>query len=279
MAFYWIYLCCQKLKETMMKVKVKNNSSLGFILVFICLIHLPIVFASPKAAKANLFPPAKSKDAISVSGAMDDNAFLYNIYDSLQLDARGLSRKVFEYAVKGFNKIRAAGEIENDRILSIVDFSKPSSEKRLFIIDVKDYKLLFNTYVAHGMKSGKEFASAFSNAPSSNKSSLGFYKTADTYIGKNGYSLKLVGLEKGFNDNAYRRDIVIHAADYVNEAMIRAKGWIGRSWGCPAVPEFLSRPIIDKIKNGTCLFIFGTDKNYLRRSAMLRESPDDLAGA
>jgi L,D-transpeptidase catalytic domain len=259
----------------MMKTSLKNKSSLGFILMLVCLIHLPILFATPKSAKTNSFSLAKS-NGVSVSATMD-NAMLYNVYDSLQLEAKGLSRKVFEYAVNGFRKITATGALENDRILSIVDFSKPSSQKRLFIIDVKNYKILFNTYVAHGMKSGKEFARAFSNAPESNKSSLGFYKTADTYIGKHGYSMRLVGLEKGFNDNAYKRDIVIHSADYVNERMIRSKGWIGRSWGCPALPEGLNKPIIDKIKNGTCLFIFGTDKNYLQRSAMLKENAHDLA--
>lgn len=260
-----------------MKMNSKKNSSLGFILMLICLIHLPIAFAIPKSVKTNLFYLAKSKDAIAVFTAMDDNASLYNVYDSLQLKERGLSRKVFDYALNGFKKIRAAGGIENDRILSILDFTKPSSDKRLFIIDIKNTKLLFNTYVAHGMKSGKEFARAFSNAMESNKSSLGFYKTADTYVGKNGYSMRLIGLEKGFNDNAYRRDIVIHAADYVNEGTIRSKGWIGRSWGCPALPEGLNKPIIDKIKNGTCLFIFGTDKKYLLRSAMLRKNAHELA--
>jgi len=258
-----------------MKTSLKNKSSLGFILMLICLIHLPILFATPKSAKSNSFSPVKSY-GVSVFAAMD-NAMLYNVYDSLQLDEKGLSRKVFEYAVNGFRKIITTGAVENDNILSIVDFSKPSSEKRLFIIDIKNYKLLFNTYVAYGIRSGKEFANAFSNLPSSNKSSLGFYKTADTYIGKHGYSMRLVGLEKGFNDNAYKRDIVIHSADYVNEGMIRAKGWIGRSWGCPALPEVLNKPIIDKIKNGTCLFIFGTDKNYLQRSALLRGNAPDLA--
>lgn len=260
-----------------MKFNLRKYSSLGFMLMLVCLIHLPIVFAIPKKVSINALAPDKIKGLVSVSGMDNDNAVLYNIYDNLQLDEKGLSRKVFEYAVKGFNKIRANGGIENDGILSIADFSIPSSQKRLFVIDVKNSQLLFNTYVAHGMKSGKEFANAFSNAMESNKSSLGFYKTADTYIGKHGYSMRLVGLERGFNDNAYRRDIVMHAADYVNERMIHSKGWIGRSWGCPALPEVLNKPIIDKIKNGTCLFIFGTDKKYLLRSAMLRENTHDLA--
>jgi len=257
-------------------MSVKNNFGFGFILMLIGLVHLPIVFAVPKSINANLFSLAKSKDTEDLNN-INDNSFFFNVYDSLQLSDRGLSRQVFEYAIRGFNKIRTTGALENDSILSIVDFSKPSSEKRLFVIDVKNYKLLFNTYVAHGIRSGKEFARFFSNAPESNKSSLGFYKTADTYIGKNGYSLHLVGLERGFNDNAYKRDIVIHAADYVNEQMIRSKGWIGRSWGCPALPEYLSRPIIDNIKNGTCLFIFGADKKYLLRSSMLKENKQDLA--
>ena len=260
-----------------MKINLSKHSSLGFILMLVCLIHLPIVFAIPKTVNTNVLTPDKIEGLVSLSGINNDNAVLYNIYENLQLDEKGLSRKVFEYAVKGFNKIRNNGAIENDGILSIVDFSKPSSQKRLFIIDVKNSKLLFNTYVAHGMRSGAAFARVFSNAMESNKSSLGFYKTADTYIGKHGYSMRLVGLEKGFNDNAYKRDIVIHAADYVNERMIHSKGWIGRSWGCPALPQVLNKPIIDKIKNGTCLFIYGTDKKYLLRSAMLRENAHDLA--
>jgi hypothetical protein len=252
-----------------MKVILKN-SFLSFLLVLVFLIHLPVLFASPASAKINLFYAERMENSAGVEN--NSTAFLYNVYDKLGLDVKGLSRKVYAYAITGFNKIRAAGAIENDGILSIVDFTKPSSAKRLFIIDVKNCRLLFHTYVAHGTKSGKEFARFFSNAMESNKSSLGFYKTADTYVGKHGYSLHLEGLEKGFNDNAYKRDIVMHAADYVNETIIRAKGWIGRSWGCPAVPEQLSRPIIDKIKGGTCLFIFGADKKYLLRSSMLKGS-------
>ena len=253
-------------------MKPNLRSGLGVILMLICLIHLPIVFASNTS---NLSFLSKAKD-LAVSAEFE-NDFAYAVYDNLQLEEKGLSRKVFDYAVKGFKKVKATGAIENDQILTIVDFSKPSSQKRLFIIDVVNSRLLFNTYVAHGINSGKAFARTFSNSMESNKSSLGFYKTADSYIGKHGYSMRLMGLEKGFNDNAYRRDIVIHAADYVNERIIRAKGWIGRSWGCPAVSEQLSRPIIDKIKNGTCLFIFGTDKKYLLRSSLLKENVHDLA--
>ena len=160
----------------------------------------------------------------------------------------------------------------NDNIISIVDFSMPSSKKRLFVIDLDHFKVLFNTYVAHGAKSGAAIANQFSNTPESNKSSLGFYETLHTYSGGHGYSLRLEGLEKGINDNANRRDIVIHAAAYVNEALIQAQGYIGRSWGCPALPKKLHKPIIDKIKNGTCLFIYSPDKTYLNNSKILNSA-------
>ena len=112
-------------------------------------------------------------------------------------------------------------------------------------------------------------ASNFSNALQSYKSSLGFYQTLGTYMGGHGYSLRLEGLEKGINDNANRRDIVIHGAPYVNESLIRSQGYIGRSWGCPALPENLNKPIINTIKNGTCLFIYGNNKSYVKRSKII----------
>jgi hypothetical protein len=192
-----------------------------------------------------------------------------NIYESLQLQRMGLNRQVFNYALKGFNYMSRMGLLKNDRILSIVDYSKPSSEKRLYIIDLQKVQVLYKTYVSHGAKSGKEFAHQFSNSISSNKSSLGFYETEKTYIGKNGYSLQLNGLEKGINDHANEQAIVIHGAPYVSESFIKMKGLLGRSWGCPAIPENVSKPIIDKIKNGTCLFIYANDKRYLKKSTVL----------
>jgi hypothetical protein len=199
-----------------------------------------------------------------------------SVYDSLGLGSLGLTREAFDYAYKGFTYLKEAGKIENDAILSIVDFSQPSSQKRLFVIDLDNAKVVFNTYVAHGMNSGKAIAKRFSNSMNSLQSSLGFYETENTYNGKNGYSLHLLGLERGINDNAYRREIVMHGADYVNEQVIREKGYIGRSWGCPAIPENVHIPIINEIKNGTCLFIFSPDKNYIKRSKILREASSTL---
>lgn len=191
-----------------------------------------------------------------------------SVYDSLELNLKGLSRDAFDYAKKGLDQLLAQGRIMNKSIISIVDFSLPSTEKRLFVIDLNHYKILFNTLVAHGRNSGKEIAFAFSNQPSSFKSSPGFYTTADTYMGKNGYSLRLEGLENGINDKALERGIVIHGADYVNQSLANEQGYIGRSQGCPAVPARQAIPLINQIKNGTLLFIY--HPAYVKRSSLLR---------
>ena len=250
-----------------------NKVYLFFSSVFIFILHIPFVFAKSKPLGDFL----REKSSVHPMGVTDTNLIApviaarlkFNIYDSLRLGSLGLGRQVFDYAMKGFNFMKEMGTLGNDQIISIVDFSKPSSEKRLYIIDLKNYKVLFNTYVAHGMQSGKEFANQFSNRPESNKSSLGFYETLDTYMGGNGYSLKLQGIEHGINDNANKRAIVMHGAEYVDERLIRSQGYIGRSWGCPAVPPKLHKSIIDKIKHGTCLFIFSPDRKYLAHSKIL----------
>ena len=191
------------------------------------------------------------------------------IYDSLRLEEVGLSRMVYRMAVKGMEKLSNKGRLKGN-ILAIVDFSQPSTSKRLYVIDMDNYELLYNTWVAHGMKSGKTMAQLFSNKPSSNKSSLGFYITGEAYQGSNGYSLKLQGMEKGINDYAYRRAIVLHGADYVSEAFIASQGYIGRSKGCPAVPLDVCQPMIDQIKEGNCLFIYHPTSTYRNRSPLLR---------
>ncbi len=246
---------------------------LFWMILFTLFLHMPFVFAVGKthvystSLNINTREPSNETN-ISLLNNIDDNAIAL-AYDSMHLDNLGLSEQAFKYAMKGFNHLVQRGKLAKDNIISIVDFSLPSSRKRLFIIDLDDYRVLFNTYVAHGVNSGKEFANQFSNIPSSYQSSLGFYQTLHTYIGEHGYSLRLDGLEKGINDNANSRDIVIHAADYVNESFIRSQGYIGRSWGCPALPEKLHKPIIDKIKNGSCLFIYSANNSYLKKSRII----------
>jgi len=252
-----------------------KNTRFGKMHVFfssliIVAIHLSFSFAKLRDKDPN---PAFAKNLVTerpnTDAAMNLKAERLVIYDSLRLDVLGLSYKAYNYAIQGLEKLKAAGKITNDQLISIVDFTKSSAEKRLFVIDLVNHRLLFNTYVAHGQNSGKEFAQRFSNSPSSYQSSLGFYETSDTYNGKNGYSMHLTGLEKGINNNADERAIVMHGAPYVSENHIRATGYIGRSWGCPAVPEKLTRPIVDKIKNGTCLFIYSENNKYLKRSKIL----------
>lgn len=237
-------------------------------------LHIPFVFAKARPVAGLLLKPASPHieivDPIVLKEKKMDSVVTI-LYDSLRLNSVGLAKEVFAYAYQGFANLAEEGKLNNRRILSIVDFSKSSCKKRLYVIDFQRMKILFNTYVAHGLNSGEAFATRFSNSMESNQSSLGFYETADTYIGKNGYSLRLEGLEKGFNDNAYDREIVMHGADYVNEQLIRSRGYIGRSLGCPAVPTKLHKPIIDKIKNGSCLFIFSPNQNYLTRSSILKQ--------
>jgi hypothetical protein len=195
-----------------------------------------------------------------------------SVYDSLKLNLSGLTKQAFDYAVTGYKSLLAMGRLSNDSIISIVDFTLSSCKKRLFVIDIKNYKVLYNTYVAHGRNSGTEYAKEFSNNPESYKSSLGFYVTGDTYKGEHGYSLRLEGEEKGINDNAYSRAIVMHSAPYVNEKYIKAKGYIGRSLGCPAIPQKVYKPIIEKIKNGTCLFLYSPNDYYISHSTFLQHT-------
>jgi hypothetical protein len=191
------------------------------------------------------------------------------LYDSLGLEALALSRVAYEHAVKGFLALEQAGQIRNAGVLSIIDFSLPSNKKRLFVIDMINGRLLFNTLVAHGRNSGGLMATRFSNRTNSLMSSLGFYLTGDPFFGRNGYSLRLEGIERGWNDHANSRAIIMHAADYVSEEHIRQWGFLGRSEGCPAIPPELDQPIIDEIKGGSCLFLYAPNTTYLRQAPHL----------
>jgi L,D-transpeptidase catalytic domain len=248
---------------------------LFFSSIVIFLMHIPFVFAKTKPFTGSLSGSSPTGNHIIFTDSAIKaevpviNPVKTNLYDSLKLSSLGLARQAYDYAMQGFNYLVETGKLTNQAIISIIDFTQPSSQKRLFVIDLKNYRILFNTYVAHGVNSGREFASQFSNTPESNKSSLGFYVTSNTYIGSNGYSLRLNGLERGINDNAGSRDIVMHGADYVNEEYIHSQGYIGRSWGCPAVAPKVSKPVINSIKNGTCLFIYSNVTSYLQRSRVI----------
>lgn len=239
--------------------------------IFIFLLSFPFVSANvkDKPAKINIasLPVIKSaKTNIKTS-----------LYTSLNLSNLGLSEVAFDYAISGYEYLKSQGKLRNENVLTIVDFTLPSSEKRLFVIDLKNEKILFNTYVAHGRNSGKETANSFSNAPESFKSSLGFYVTQNTYTGAHGFSLRLEGEEKGINDNALSRAIVMHSADYVNKSLISSQGYIGRSLGCPALPKEVYKPIIEKIKDGSCLFMYSSQSGYIAKSQLLQKANIQLA--
>jgi L,D-transpeptidase catalytic domain len=208
------------------------------------------------------------RDSVINTEIPADNKPSY-LYTSLNLEEKGLSKEAFNYAWKGYQRLLEKKLISRSDYLTICDFSQPSSQKRLYIIDVTSIKLVVNTYVAHGRNSGGEYATQFSNKPESLESSLGFYITQSTYIGEHGLSLRINGVDAGFNDKAYQRSIVIHGAAYVDESRARQGVFMGRSFGCPAVPQKESANIITTIKNGTCLFIYHPDKNYLLGSKIL----------
>ncbi|MEO5997673.1 MAG: murein L,D-transpeptidase catalytic domain family protein [Chitinophagaceae bacterium] len=204
---------------------------------------------------------------LSSSAAVAAEAAILN--DSIHLDSMGLSKKTLEYALKGYSYLQRKGLLPNKDILSICDFSQSSKNKRLYIIDIENKKLILNTYVAHGKNSGSEFAKTFSNNPNTLKSSLGFYVTRDTYLGGHGLSLKIQGVEQGFNDKAIRRNIVVHGSGYVGDVFVNSNNACGRSYGCPAVPSQESDMVINAIKNGSCLFIYHPTQKYIKQSQIL----------
>ena len=250
----------------MQKRKVRN-AYLFVSSLLVGLFSFPFAFAKSVEKKATHVKNTVSN--LKVSDLITAIPSAVSVYDSLKLNLAGLNRKAFEIAQQGFENLKAQGVILNDNIISIIDFSLPSTEKRLYVVDLKNYEILYKTYVAHGKNSGTVMANSFSNTPSSNKSSLGFYKTLSTYKGKHGFSLRLEGLEKGINDNAFERAIVMHGADYVSPAYIPKLGYIGRSQGCPAVSNREAAPIINTIKDGSCLFIYSPSEFYQEHSPLL----------
>jgi len=227
---------------------------------------LPLLNAGSKSDLVKFQSGFFFKDPIKTSSF---DAEMELIYDSLQLQKRGLKKEAFNYAYTGYKKLEEEGKLNKEGLITICDFSQSSKRKRLYLIDLSEYKLLLNTYVAHGRNSGGEYARKFSNRPESRQSSLGFYRTKKTYYGGHGLALTLSGLEPGFNDKAERRKIVLHGSLYIGDNYRRWGKYMGRSFGCPAVPMKQSKILINTIKDGSCLFIYHPSKNYLSGSKIL----------
>lgn len=181
---------------------------------------------------------------------------------------KGLSAKAAQLALKAYHNAEAK-HLSDSHILTIIDYTKSSSKKRLWIFDLDQQKLLYNTYVAHGEGSGFSVPHHFSNTHGSHQSSLGLFLTQTPYFGRYGYSLHLKGLERGINDHALSRAIVIHGAKWVSQSQLRYAGHLGMSWGCPAVPLSLARPLINTLKGGSLVFVYAEDKKLLKQSQFL----------
>jgi hypothetical protein len=199
---------------------------------------------------------------------------LSRLYDAIDLQKYDLSFEVFKYGVTGYLSLLREGKLNNKGLLTIIDFTKSSNSKRFYTIDLKKLAVKFHTYVSHGKNTGEVMAKSFSNTVHSNQSSLGFYVTAETYVGSKGYSLKLDGMEKGYNDKIRERAVVMHNADYVSEHWIKKYGRLGRSQGCPALPIEIGKKVIDTIKNHTVIFAYYSDSAYLNSSPYL--NPENL---
>ena len=207
---------------------------------------------------------ASSSGATTSSAAA---ALSHEAWATVHLD--GLDPQVLTLALQSAAAAVERGAAELPSTLTVIDYSKPSTQPRMWVFDVRTHELLFHELVSHGRGSGKTMATSFSNDASSNKTSLGLFKTAEPYIGHNGYSLRLDGLEKGTNDHARDRAIVIHGAPYVNAATAKANGYLGRSLGCPAVRPEIARSLIDTVKGGGLIFAYYPDQDWLKTSTFL----------
>jgi len=234
-----------------------------FSLLICVLLLLPIALLSWK-------PGAVKKTSVALNKAFTPEQvlekYVNNVYEASRLAESGLDPDVFRKAFTGFINLKAANKLsQNSAVLTVVDFTRASSEKRMWIIDLANKSLILNTWVAHGHGSGENVPSRFSDKINSFKSSLGFYLTDDVYYGKHGRSLRLDGLDAGFNENARVREIVVHAANYVGERVVERQGHVGRSQGCPAVSPAVANQVIDAIKDKTVLFVNGNSTNYTSR--------------
>ena len=241
----------------------------SFLSLFLFAFTFPVTTASTDPAKV-LESPAFT-DSYAVKKVIAEERFL-DLYNSIDFGKGDKpAYDIFRKAYIGYLNLKKQNKLSNPNILSCVDFSLPSIQKRLWIMDLKNKKVLFHDLVAHGKNTGENMAKTFSNILNSNMSSLGFYVTGERYVGKHGLSLRLNGLEPGYNDMAMERAIVMHGADYVNTEIIKKLGRLGKSFGCPAVSREIAQDVINTIADGSALFIYYPDQKYLQNSLMLNE--------
>lgn len=227
-----------------------------------------LVFAFFCMSTSAFFPKANKSTVALKAKVLKTNgeSSVEEIYNNLQSANFSLPNlESFKEALKGFNKLKSKG-IVNKNILTLIDFSLSANTKRLWVIDLDSKTILYHSLVAHGRNTGEEYANSFSNVAESYKSSLGFYVTGEVYNGKHGKSLKLDGVEKGINDNARNRAVVVHGANYVSNSFINNNKRLGRSLGCPAIPVEITAELIRTIQDKSCLFIYYPSETYKRSS-------------
>ena len=222
------------------------------------MLRIPIVGAALVAA--TLILPHAIDASTSASFARAD-------FDPAAIGA--IETDVFEMALGAASCAVRTGAVKDPGTLTVIDYSKPSSERRLWVFDLKSRELVYEELVAHGQGSGANMATEFSNDDESHQTSLGLFVTGDTYVGKNGYSLRLDGLDRGVNDRARDRAIVMHGAPYVSDAFVKANGRLGRSWGCPAISAAVAREMIDRVKGGGLVFSYYPDAGWIKASKYL----------
>lgn len=237
--------------------------SITMLLITLTLFAINRPSSAEKSVADNQIIKARPASARVISAEEMFDQYINATYTAIGLTRAGLSMDVFKKALTGYFNLKDSGKLSTTKnILSIVDFTRSSKTKRLWVIDLAAQKLLFNTFVAHGKGSGNDLATSFSNLTNSYQSSLGFYITNEIYFGKHGLSLRMDGMDEGYNTNARERAIVVHGADYVSQNAINQWGRLGRSQGCPALPSELTKPIIETIKDKTLLFINGSEDKY-----------------
>jgi len=214
------------------------------------------------------------EDKLETNNSDTETSFLSYSEDIYQkINDNDLDFDAFKYALKGYIQLQKNNELGNSKYLTIIDMSASANTERFYIINMETQKLEHKSLVAHGKNSGSEYAKRFSNKVNSHQTSLGFYKTAETYTGKHGLSLRIDGLEYS-NSKARERAVVIHEADYANPDYIKKNGRLGRSYGCPSLPKKDYKKIINKIKEGSCIFIYYPQNQYLSKSKLVKSSSD-----
>ncbi|MGZ8554347.1 MAG: murein L,D-transpeptidase catalytic domain family protein [Chitinophagaceae bacterium] len=253
----------------MLKIRtlLKNNLTIQAYCLLFALLSISWLPLQNQKNNEGVYSGATMSPGFAKNNSLEEEIAL--LYSSLKLQQKGLSKRAFEYAFKGYRLLLKKRIINKKGYLAICDFSQSSNNKRLYLVDLVNGEVILNTYVAHGRNSGREYAERFSNRPESFQSSLGFYVTQNPYYGEHGLSLRMKGLEKGYNDKAGKRRIVVHGADYIGDTWLEQNNYMGRSFGCPAIPEKESNFLINTIKNGSCVFIYHPSKNYLKGSKIL----------